>query len=42
MKFNYYYELKGSPIFLKDKLEVLGINKGNKKNNSNNYADLIL
>jgi len=35
-------ELKGSPIFLKDKLEVLGINKGNKKNNSNNYADLIL
>ena len=35
-------DLKGSPIFLKNKTEVIGINKGNKKNNSDNYADLIL
>lgn len=39
---NLVNKLKGSPIFLKDKIEVIGINKGNKRNKSNNYADFIL
>ena len=33
--------LSGNPIFLKDDIKVIGISKGNKGNNSDDYADFI-